>query len=167
MRRTSRQWNYVTRSGSHRPRRTIRIPDIESELAFEDVIDLAGTMSVNYWRTAPRWHPDFDGEQVAVRLSAGREDRDLVQSELSIARRVSVLAERAQMTKQAMAELVQHLETHGYVVRVPDPTDRRAKLVQPTERGLEVFTIAQELVPELENRIRQVIGADRLQALQK
>jgi DNA-binding MarR family transcriptional regulator len=79
---------------------------------------------------------------------------------------VSVLAERAQMTKQAMAELVQHLETHGYVVRVPDPTDRRAKLVQPTERGLEVFAIAQELVPELEDRIRQVIGADRLQALQ-
>jgi DNA-binding MarR family transcriptional regulator len=79
---------------------------------------------------------------------------------------VSVLAERAQMTKQAMAELVQHLETHGYVVRVPDPTDRRAKLVQPTERGLEVFAIAQELVPELEDRIRQVIGADRVQALQ-
>jgi DNA-binding MarR family transcriptional regulator len=79
---------------------------------------------------------------------------------------VSVLAERAQMTKQAMAELVQHLETHGYVVRVPDPTDRRAKLVQPTERGLEVFAIAQELVPELEDRIRQVIGADRLQALE-
>ena len=78
---------------------------------------------------------------------------------------VSVLAERAQMTKQAMAELVQHLETHGYVVRVPDPTDRRAKLVQPTERGLEVFAIAQELVPELEDQIRQVIGADRVQAL--
>jgi DNA-binding MarR family transcriptional regulator len=70
------------------------------------------------------------------------------------------------MTKQAMAELVQHLETHGYVVRVPDPTDRRAKLVQPTERGLEVFAIAQELVPDLEDRIRQVIGADRVQALQ-
>lgn len=78
---------------------------------------------------------------------------------------VSVLAERAQMTKQAMAELVQHLEAHGYVVRVPDPTDRRAKLVQPTERGLEVFAIAQELVPELEDQIRQVIGADRVQAL--
>jgi len=78
---------------------------------------------------------------------------------------VSVLAERAQMTKQAMAELVQHLETHGYVVRVPDPTDRRAKLVQPTQRGLEVFAIAQELVPELEDRLRHVIGADRLEAL--
>jgi DNA-binding MarR family transcriptional regulator len=63
-----------------------------------------------------------------------------------------------------LRSLVQHLETHGYVIRVPDPTDRRAKLVQPTERGLEVFAIAQELVPELENRIRQVIGEDRLQS---
>jgi DNA-binding MarR family transcriptional regulator len=78
---------------------------------------------------------------------------------------VSVLAERAQMTKQAMAELVQHLETHGYVVRVPDPSDRRAKLVQPTERGREVFAIAQELVPEIEARIRRVIGADRAREL--
>jgi DNA-binding MarR family transcriptional regulator len=34
---------------------------------------------------------------------------------------VSLLAERAQMTKQAMAELVRHLETHGYVVRGTRP----------------------------------------------
>jgi DNA-binding MarR family transcriptional regulator len=69
------------------------------------------------------------------------------------------------MTKQAMAELVQHLETHGYVVRVPDPSDRRAKLVQPTKRGREVFAIAQELIPEIEARIRRVIGADRAREL--
>jgi DNA-binding MarR family transcriptional regulator len=80
---------------------------------------------------------------------------------------VSVLAERAQMTKQAMAELVQHLETRGYVVRVPDPSDRRAKLVQPTEPGHEVFKIAQELVPEIEARIQSVIGADRTSALRR
>ena len=34
---------------------------------------------------------------------------------------VAVLAERAQMTKQAMTELVRHLETHGFVTRVADP----------------------------------------------
>ena len=78
---------------------------------------------------------------------------------------VSQLAERAQMTKQAMAELVRHLETHGYVVRVPDPADRRAKLVLPTARGREVVAVAQGLVPELEARIEQVLGADRLRQL--
>ena len=38
--------------------------------------------------------------------------------------------ERAQITKQSMAELVLHLERLGYVERVPDPSDRRAKLVR-------------------------------------
>ena len=45
------------------------------------------------------------------------------------------LAERAQVTKQAMAELVAHLEHHGYVARRPDPDDRTAKLVIPTRRA--------------------------------
>ena len=78
---------------------------------------------------------------------------------------VSVLAERAQMTKQAMAELVRHLETHGYVARMPDPHDRRAKLVLPTAKGHEVIAIAQELVPELEGRVTRILGADRVSAL--
>jgi DNA-binding MarR family transcriptional regulator len=78
---------------------------------------------------------------------------------------VSLLAERARMTKQAMAELVQHLETHGYVRRVPDPADRRAKRVLPTERGLEVIAVAQGLAPEIEARLTSLIGADRMHAL--
>ena len=80
---------------------------------------------------------------------------------------VSLLAERAHMTKQAMAELVQHLETHGYLIRVPDPNDRRAKLVLPTERGREVLTLAQELVPELEGRVTKLLGPDRTRALRQ
>jgi DNA-binding MarR family transcriptional regulator len=60
---------------------------------------------------------------------------------------VSLLAERAQMIKQAMTELVTYLETHGYLTRTPDPADRRAKPVRPTRRGREVLAIAQSLVP--------------------
>ncbi|WP_433507071.1 MarR family winged helix-turn-helix transcriptional regulator [Pseudonocardia halophobica] len=78
---------------------------------------------------------------------------------------VSVLAERAQMTKQGMAELVRHLEAHGYVDRVPDPSDRRAKLVVPTDLGRDVIAIAQDLVPELERQVARLIGADRVDAL--
>jgi DNA-binding MarR family transcriptional regulator len=80
---------------------------------------------------------------------------------------VSLLAERAQMTKQAMAELVQHLETHGYISRVPDSHDRRAKLVLPTQRGHEVIAIAQALVPELESQVTKVLGEDRTRALRE
>ena len=80
---------------------------------------------------------------------------------------VSLLAERAQMTKQAMAELVVYLETHGYVTRTPDPDDRRAKLVVPTARGREVIAVAQGLVPELEARVTGHLSADRLRALRE
>ena len=82
--------------------------------------------------------------------------------------RVSVLAERARMAKQSMAELVAHLEDHGYVAREPDPADGRAKLVRATAKGREVFAIAREVAAELEARLEQELGAAdvaRLRAL--
>ncbi len=78
---------------------------------------------------------------------------------------VSTLAQRAQMTKQAMAELVLHLEHRGYVSRVPDPNDGRAKLVLPTERGRDVFRLARGLVPDIEDRVARTIGQRRLAQL--
>lgn len=80
---------------------------------------------------------------------------------------VSTLAQRARMTKQAMAELVQGLELHGYVVRVPDPSDRRSKLVRLTDRGRDVIAIAQSFIPEAERHIAETIGAERLEALRR
>jgi DNA-binding MarR family transcriptional regulator len=79
--------------------------------------------------------------------------------------RVSVLAERAQVTKQSMAELVAHLERHGYVERVPDPGDRRAKLVRATGRGEEVYAIAREFVAELEAEWTERLGARKMREL--
>jgi DNA-binding MarR family transcriptional regulator len=78
---------------------------------------------------------------------------------------VSALAERTHMTKQSMAELVRHLEGHGYVERVPDPSDRRAKLVRATDRGRTVFAIVREYVVETEERLTSVLGAARMRRL--
>ncbi|MBE2319945.1 MarR family transcriptional regulator [Solirubrobacter sp. CPCC 204708] len=79
--------------------------------------------------------------------------------------RVSVLAERAGMTKQSMAQLVEHLETHGYVERVSDPADGRAKLVRTTARGREVFAVVREFIAETEALIEARLGADKLARL--
>jgi DNA-binding MarR family transcriptional regulator len=79
--------------------------------------------------------------------------------------RVSVLAQRAQITKQSMAELVAHLETHGYVERVPDPSDRRAKLVRATPQGSEVYAIARRFVKELEDEWSAQLGASKMRRL--
>ena len=82
--------------------------------------------------------------------------------------RAGVLAERAGMTKQSMAELVDHLEAHGYVERIPDPADGRARLVRATGRGREVFAIARELVAEIDAELAARMGpakVSRLRAL--
>jgi DNA-binding MarR family transcriptional regulator len=75
---------------------------------------------------------------------------------------VSELARRAGIAKQSMAELVQHLERTGYVERVPDPRDARARLVRSTAKGREVFAVARELVAELDARVAQRLGEARL-----
>lgn len=81
--------------------------------------------------------------------------------------RVSDLARRAQMTKQSMAELVAHLERHGYVERVPDPRDRRAKLVRATARGRELYAIAREVVAEIERDWTARLGAAKMRQLKR
>ena len=79
--------------------------------------------------------------------------------------RVSVLAERAQMTKQSMAELVVHLERLGYVERVPDPSDRRAKLVRATPRGKQLYAIARDVVAEIEAEWTKRLGKTKMRQL--
>jgi DNA-binding MarR family transcriptional regulator len=80
---------------------------------------------------------------------------------------VTVLAQRAQVTKQSMAELVRHLEEHGYVERVPDPADRRAKLVRATARGREVYAVTRAVVTELETRLEALLGPDGVRRLRE
>ena len=79
--------------------------------------------------------------------------------------RVSVLAERAEITKQSMAELVAHLERHGYVERVPDPADGRAKLVRATARGRDVFAVVRGVIGEYERYLDERMGAEEVRRL--
>ena len=81
--------------------------------------------------------------------------------------RVSVLAQRAQITKQSMAELVAHLEHHGYVERIPDPSDGRAKLVRATPRGAELYAIAREFVAETERDWTERLGEQKMRQLRE
>jgi len=78
---------------------------------------------------------------------------------------VSVLAERAQITKQSMAELVVHLERLGYVERAPDPSDRRAKLVRATPRGKQLYAIARDVVAEIEADWTKRLGKTKMRQL--
>ena len=49
--------------------------------------------------------------------------------------RLTDLAEQAQMSKQSASVMVDQLERLGYVCRVPDPADGRARLIVIEQRG--------------------------------
>src|SRR3954470_12094741 len=72
--------------------------------------------------------------------------------------RLHELAARAGMTPPAMWELVEDLKRLGYVERVADPTDRRAKLIRPTRRGRRALTIALRAVAEMEAEYAAAVG---------
>ncbi len=81
--------------------------------------------------------------------------------------RLTDLAERARMTKQSVGEVTSDLEQRGYVERVPDPSDGRAKIIRLTERGRDAQALGIGLIDELEQEWAERFGADRVAALRE
>jgi DNA-binding MarR family transcriptional regulator len=75
-------------------------------------------------------------------------------------RRAADLAARAGMTRQSMGELVRELENLGLVEMVPDPDDRRAKLVSWTKDGLTMARIGKRHLALIERRLEAEFGED-------
>jgi DNA-binding MarR family transcriptional regulator len=97
----------------------------------------------------------MEARVVEAMVKAGYDDVSLAQGRV-FARigpngtRVTELAEQARITKQTASFLVGQLERAGYVRRVPDPADARARLVQISERGAEAVAIARVIEAEVE-----------------
>jgi DNA-binding MarR family transcriptional regulator len=72
--------------------------------------------------------------------------------------RLGELAARAGMSKQSMMQVVDDLESRGYVVRVGDPADSRARLVRLTAEGRRCATEFGRVVRGLETRTRRRLG---------
>jgi DNA-binding MarR family transcriptional regulator len=81
--------------------------------------------------------------------------------------RMSVLAERAQLTKQSLTELVVGLEQVGLVERRPDPLDGRAKLVVPTTQGELAMKRGFEIAQSIHRRWTDLIGPREMQSLMR
>jgi DNA-binding MarR family transcriptional regulator len=79
--------------------------------------------------------------------------------------RLSTIAARANITPQAVGELVDDLERLGYVRREPDPDDRRAKRIVLTERGLASVMAALETIDALETGLEASLGPERYRQL--
>jgi DNA-binding MarR family transcriptional regulator len=79
--------------------------------------------------------------------------------------RLTELARRARMTKQGMMLVVDDLEERGYVRRVPDPEDARAKVVRLTARGRRYVAEARRTVAAIEAGVRRELGDRRYEVL--
>lgn len=79
--------------------------------------------------------------------------------------RVTELAQFVQLTKPTVVYLVNDLERLGYVERVPDPSDGRAKLVRLTSRGAQAQEAAREIVAQIEDDWSRIFGRRDFTAL--
>ena len=73
--------------------------------------------------------------------------------------RATELARLSGRHKQIVGRLVDELEELGYVERRPDPADRRAKLIFPTQRGLDQVLLGDQIVADIEARHAGEIGS--------
>lgn len=71
------------------------------------------------------------------------------------------------MSKQAVQQLLDKLEHDGVIERVPDPKDRRAKIVQFTKIGLQAFAAANQIKRDIEAKYRTALGEDEFETLRQ
>lgn len=81
--------------------------------------------------------------------------------------RATELASVARITKQSMGALIDQLEQRGYVERIDDPADKRAKLVRLTTRGREAGRVVRALVRRIEGDWGALIGREKIATLKQ
>ncbi|MEW6058854.1 MAG: MarR family transcriptional regulator [Actinomycetota bacterium] len=102
-----------------------------------------------------RGYPDARAAHAAIFMNIDRRSGT----------RLTDLARRARMSKQGMMLIVDDLEARGYVRRVPDAEDARAKIVRLTARGRRYVAEARRAMAALETRARRELGERRYEAL--
>lgn len=109
--------------------------------------------------------------QEAMR-EAGVTDITLAQSRIAQrigprGTRLTDLAEQAQVSKQTATALVDRLEEAGYVERVPDPLDGRARLVRFSAKAEAILPIARAAEERLEREWERHLGPRRMRELRE
>jgi DNA-binding MarR family transcriptional regulator len=82
--------------------------------------------------------------------------------DLDTGTRLTELAERSGLTKQAVGEAVTELERLGYLERLPDPKDGRAKLIKLTDWGVDAVLKGRRVFAEIEAGWAEQLGPELL-----
>lgn len=77
------------------------------------------------------------------------------------------LARRMDVSKQAVARMVNELERDGLLVRQADSDDGRASLIKFTDAGLAYLTRMHKCIKQIERDYERALGQDRLQLVRE
>ena len=75
------------------------------------------------------------------------------------------LSRAARLDKSTMVVALDALEGAGLVERRPDATDRRARIVEPTDAGRERLARAEGIVADVEDEVLSDLGAEERRIL--
>jgi DNA-binding MarR family transcriptional regulator len=122
----------------------------------------AGPVAADTLTLLATLHFDLSRRVVEGVVAAGHQVRpshSVVLGQLSHREaRLTELARGANMTPQAMGDLVDELERLGYVARRPDPADRRAKVISLTDAGQVCARDGMLAIREIERTITEALG---------
>ncbi|WP_330250099.1 MarR family transcriptional regulator [Nocardia sp. NBC_00565] len=115
-------------------------------------------------------HRSMEDRIFADLAEAGYNDVTIAQARLAArigpdGTRLTDLAQQAQVTKQTAGFLVDQLERTGYVERVPDPSDGRARLVKLSERGEKIAAYSNTIAERIQTEWATHLGAQRMRQL--
>ncbi len=79
--------------------------------------------------------------------------------------RPSQLADHVGITKQSVNDLLGHLEAHGYLSRVPDSIDGRARVIRLTAKGRRLAETIYAAAGAAQLQIEEILGPRRFAQL--
>ncbi len=126
-------------------------------------MDLATLMFVSYRAMDERVRQAMRDAGYDVTVAQAR----LAQRIAEDGTRLTELADRAEVTKQTASLLVAALEREGFVERVPDPDDGRARLIRLSSRGREAAQRAMEVVIGVEREWTEHLGPELADCLRE
>lgn len=125
---------------------------------------LTGLLSIAFDAMIAEWRGEIEGSEFDdIRPTHACVFRYVGESGL----RLTDIAELANMTKQSVGEVVDDLAERGYVERLPDPADGRAKLICLTQKGKEAQDFGYSAFATIEGRWGERYGAERIAGLRE
>lgn len=114
----------------------------------------------------------FEGRVLELMSAGGHADTRIAHIHLTRnldveGTRLTELARRASVSKQAMGELVDQCAELGLVDRVADPSDGRARIIIFTPAGLVWLDAFRDAVDAAEKEMRAELGRTTMEAILK